>query len=294
GQTQPLDTTLQWMREFQRDFGFDGWYFDNAEAGDFLGDYGFIKQVRADIGDSGIIYHHDSVDVWGPHIGSPQLSGLRAVFVDAYANYTLAGETGEIAEIDGPNDPYLRYFSSGYGLSQAFGSHKILSSAKLALTDFDKMRAMGQNLFGAERGVFSGDATGRYRYQPWLTHFKPAFEAKKAQYLSGTFNTSPDWPLNTQASWYREPLNFSIASNAANSVTINWQTSEPATSEIAYTGNGVFPANPQITDSTLATSHSATVNGLAAGTTYEFRARSSNRQSVPQEIVWNKVVAYTT
>ena len=56
GQRQNISTTLQWMREFQQEYNLDGWYFDNADAGTLLEDYEFIKQVRRDVGDNGIIY----------------------------------------------------------------------------------------------------------------------------------------------------------------------------------------------------------------------------------------------
>ena len=50
-QGQDRSVTLEWMRGFQETFNLDGWYFDNADAGGFLDDYNFIKQVRTDVGD---------------------------------------------------------------------------------------------------------------------------------------------------------------------------------------------------------------------------------------------------
>ncbi len=69
------------------------------------------------------------------------------------------------------------------------------------------------------------------------------------------------------------------------SITVTWTTDHPATSRVIYdtvshpdplatsTANYGY-ANSTVEDSTLLTSHSVTVSGLAAGTTYYFRAVS--------------------
>jgi hypothetical protein len=273
GQHQDIATTLAWMKDFQTQFNLDGWYFDNADAGGFLDDYNFIRQVRTDIGDDGIIYHHDSVDIWGGW------TGLRAVMIDAYVNYALAGETGReppniTAQIQGPNDPYLRFYSSGYGLSQAYGSHLRLSNRKLALSEGELDRAIMENFVGMiDYNVI------------WRSDINPPYQIKKAKYLNGTLPTDVDWPINPDTGWFRPVQNFQISYNSSTSTTLTWQTNEPATSEVAWTDNGVWwgsgpmcptkaTNNCRIIDTTLTTNHQITITGLTAGANYEFRIRS--------------------
>ena len=100
--------------------------------------------LRTDLGDEGIIYHHESGDVWGMEIGGFDdrnfKCGLKAVFYDAYVNYTLNGETRPLSEVDFPNELYFRYFSSGYGISQAYGEHIRKSDRKCAISKEEKNR----------------------------------------------------------------------------------------------------------------------------------------------------------
>ena len=49
GQLQDIAVTLAWMADYQAEYGFDGWYFDNANTSDdLIDDYEFIRQVRTD------------------------------------------------------------------------------------------------------------------------------------------------------------------------------------------------------------------------------------------------------
>ncbi|MFH1170194.1 MAG: fibronectin type III domain-containing protein, partial [Candidatus Vogelbacteria bacterium] len=275
GQHQDISTTLEWMKNFQAEFNLDGWYFDNADAGGFLDDYNFIRQVRTDIGDDGIIYHHDSVDVWGGW------SGLRAVMVDAYVNYILAGETGReppnlTAKIQDPNDPYLRFYSSGYGLSQAHGSHIRLSNMKLALSEGELARTVMENFVG----MINYGAFGPF----WLNNIKPPYDAKKAAYLAGALPPDIDWPVNPNTGWFREVQDARVTYNATPSATLTWQTNEPSTSEVAWSSNGFWwytwdtnlPDGPdgRKTDNALVINHNVNITGLTAGMSYEFRIRS--------------------
>ncbi|HEY4476755.1 MAG TPA: fibronectin type III domain-containing protein [Candidatus Paceibacterota bacterium] len=283
GEHQAITTTLNWMKGFQSELKLDGWYFDNSDAGGIKEDYNFIRQVRTDIGDGGIIYNHDSVDVWGPWTLSPALSGLRAVFVDAYVNYTLAGETGEIAKVDAPTNPYFRFFSSGYGLSQAFGAHKLRSDGATSAGYDEGRRVLGENLYGAERNLDN----------IWLSHFKVAYDKKKAEYLSGirngTFRPNTGWPLDAQKSWFRSPENIKIFQRDPTSVVVSWTTNELSTSEVAYTVTDVWPANSQLVDRTLTQDHQVDITGLDSAKDYKFRIRSRNNQPMPNEVIWGTV-----
>ncbi|MEK7622171.1 MAG: dockerin type I domain-containing protein [Patescibacteria group bacterium] len=273
GQLQDTDITLDWMKNLQIEFDLNGWYFDNAEAGGFLDDYRFMRQIRTDVGDNGVIYHHETVDVWG------QWNGLRAVMVDAYVNYTLAGEWGLeppnlTAQIHDPNDPYFRFYSSGYGLSQSYGSHKRFSTMKLALSEGESARTAMENMVG----MIDHSRYGSF----WLNNIKPLYDVKKAAYLAGTLPTDVDWPVDPNTGWFRKTRNIRINYISGTSVNLTWQTSEPSTSEVAWSSNGVWwvlgfgPTGPdgRRTDNMLVTNHSVDISGLSLGVNYEFRIRS--------------------
>ena len=284
-QHQDVSVTLQAMREFQKEHHFDGWYFDNANVGSLLADYQFIRQVRRDVGDDGVIYHHDSVDVWDKWL---EYSGLRAIMVDAYVDYTLTGETGPPAQVDHPNEAYMRFFSSGYGLHQAFGSHKRVSLMNLAMSEGEKLRLMGQSLNGSERN----------RSKAWLEYFKPGFDYRKQQYLSGQFRADVDWPLDPKTSWYRTPQNVQVERGPSGCVRIRWETDLPADSEVSYTSTGVWwphhyrrlPPGPdgRVRDDQMTTAHFLELKDLKPAN-YEFKISSSNQKQGVEEIVWGFV-----
>ncbi|MBU1930938.1 hypothetical protein KJ972_05570, partial [Candidatus Micrarchaeota archaeon] len=290
GKRQDPSITLTWMNEFQTQYDLDGWYFDNGNTGNLIQDYLFFKRVREDIGDNGIIYHHDSLDVWDPWF---EYSGLRAIMINAYVNHTLTGETGPIAEINGPNDPYLRFYTSGYGLSQAYGSLKRLTIKKLAISEAEKNRVMAQNLNGAER-KFTSD---------WIDYFKPYYDIRKAAYLSGQFNPDVDWPINPNNGWFREIQNENTEFLTGTSIKISWTTSEPTDSDVSYTSNGVFwetdkdrPSGPdeRIIHNEKTLNHEISITGLKETTLYDIRIRSSNKENAPNEIIWGTTIQLMT
>lgn len=279
---QDFNTTLEWMRAFQREYNFDGWYFDNAAAGSTQANYDFIKQARQDVGDNGILFHHDSVDVWdwAASPGNATYSGLRAIMVNAYVNYTLTGETGEMAKLyGGPNDTYLRFFSSGYGLSQAFGMHKIRSFGDVLLRENEKDRVMAQNL---------NTADSHYYDNAWRTHFKPFYDMRKNEFNSANFDPDVSWPLNQNTDWYKTmAVQFEI--NGSNTV-FSWSTPEQTSAEIAITSNGSFGygngPDVLLIDDSLAAQHSIPVTNLKPDTFYQFRVISSNKKTGAAETVW--------
>jgi hypothetical protein len=297
GRHQDIQVTLQWMKKFQQEYGFDGWYFDNADVGDLIEDYNFIRQVREDVDttakahgmDKGIIFHHDSVDIWD---GFGAYRGLRAIMIDAYVDYTVTGETGPIAEVDSPNDPYMRFYTSGYGMSQAYASHIRKTDMKVAISEQEKNRVLAENLNGAE--WYSSDI--------WVSDFKPFYDARKAKYLSG--NLDVDWPINETTGWFRAPTNIKVDMTET-AVTISWETNGPADSEVAYTSNGVWwktgysnsPDGPDgtVEDESMTTKHNIVLPCLKPNTKYEFRIRSNNNSKEKEnEIIWGHVGSFET
>lgn len=295
GQHQHYTVTLAWMKEFQEDYGFDGWFFDNSDAGCVADDYDFMRQARSDVGEDGIIYHHDSVDTWDVDSEEwiQRYSGLKAIFIDAYVNYAETGETGPIAEVDEPNDPYFRFFTSGYGLSQAYGAQKVLTNGKAAMSKKERWRLLGENLHCLRRN----------RYSDWLDYFKPAYDVQKEQYLKYVSNEPNDfvvdvnWPIDSVTGWFRYPTDVNFCFFGPDAV-ITWTTDSNADSEVAYTNNEVWwsPNGPNGIeyDSSKTTEHTITLTNLDPCTPYEFRIRSSNGAQEVNEIIWGYVGSFTS
>ncbi|MHC4527548.1 MAG: fibronectin type III domain-containing protein [Planctomycetota bacterium] len=298
-ETQEISVTLAWMRKFQEQYGFDGWYLDGGDAGGFLDDYNFIRQVRTDIGDEGIIYHHDSADVWDDRWKPPanyEYTGLRATFVDAYVDYTLSGETGTIAEVNGPTESYFRFHTSGYGLSQAYGSQFTKSDKRAAVSQEEFARALGEDLNGFHR------LSGYFHWQPsWKSHFKPAYDVRKGEYLNDAnvpFVPDVNWPIDGSTGWFRDPTNIVVDVNGT-TVDVDWTTPDVnSDSEVAYTkvSSGVWwPPEDKVYDANMVTDHSITLSGLTANTDYEYRIRSNNGDpNIPGEIIWGYVGSFKT
>ena len=68
--------------------------------------------------------------------------------------------------------------------------------------------------------------------------------------------------------------NVASSNITTNSVTITWATDKPSTSQVAY-GTTISYGPPTSLDSNQVTSHSVTIIGLTAGTTYNYQAISS-------------------
>ena len=51
GQRQEISVTLEMMRQLQQEYGVDGWYLDNGNAGEVLDDYDYMRQIRTDVGE---------------------------------------------------------------------------------------------------------------------------------------------------------------------------------------------------------------------------------------------------
>ena len=60
------------------------------------------------------------------------------------------------------------------------------------------------------------------------------------------------------------------------SATITWTTDEKATSQVEYSTTGSFSSSSDL-DSSLVTSHTVSLSGLAANTTYHYRVKSADK-----------------
>jgi hypothetical protein len=295
GVHQPYLTTLAWMKSFQTQYGFDGWYLDESDTGTLWEDYDFIRRLRTDVGENGIIYHHDSPDAWDQY---DNFRGLRAININAYVNYTYTGENiarfvdpqgfHPIATEDQPNDLYFRYYVSGYGTSQAYGVYTFEEHGGRPMMLSEISRTMAENLNALS---LDRDCTAPY------------YEKRRDEYLNDAnvpFVPDVNWPVNSSSGWFRYAGDVSVTAEGSN-IIIGWTTPIASDSRVYYTSevwNEMIvwwnptsydtPVNTPVGSSNKVTNHSVTLSGLAAGA-YNFRIRSSNLELNEQEIIWSYV-----
>ncbi len=282
---QDKDTTLAFMRELQQEFDLDGWYFDHAGAGKhWLDSYEFVRQVRADVGPEGILYHHDSVDIWGGR------EGCVLVPLDAYMDYTLKGETGGLAgDVHGPNSPYMRFYVSGYGLSQALGTYKIATTGRASITFDESHRVLAENLLGASR------VTAWLR-DGWAKSYRPGYEVRRRAYLEGRLEPDVSWP----PSWFGDVRDLRVVRVKPTSVDIVWKTPVPADSEVRYAlgdGGGLSGAadtSRRKLEARRQASHQVRLRGLQPGTEYQFAVRSISRGPDGRVQAWGGAGTFST
>ena len=93
---------------------------------------------------------------------------------------------------------------------------------------------------------------------------------------SSNSSTSSAFLFNTNGSAGSPVIsNLSVINVTANSVTVLWNTDQATTSQLAY-GTTTSYGSTSTQDSTLITTHSMSLTGLAAGTTYDLKAISLN------------------
>lgn len=263
------ENTLAFLRKFRDEYNLDGWYFDNASAGgkNWFASYEFMKQARRDLGDDGIIYHHNSVDIWA----ELARDGRTFIPIDAYANYTLKGETGAWAqEIHSPNHPYLRYYTCQYGFSQAIGAHILATFGNPSFMRNDLRRLMAQNFNGSSRLAFY-----YLLEKAWYNYYEPAYLKRKAEYLSGDF--SPD---SMPVDWWFEATDVSVQPSH-DSATVSWKTHMPADSLVREAlMDQSRRVKGGVSSKELVLDHSLTLPNLTPNTEYRFNVRSSDGYNV--------------
>lgn len=191
---QPLETTLAWMREFQTKWNLQGWYFDNAVIGSWPASYEFVRRVREDVGEEGILYHHCSVDTLG------NMSGIAFSPLNAWMDYTLVGEVGLFARLTSPSAPYYRHYTAGY--AGCICDHKSHIRGGSTVTEREQLRLLGCNLLGtcrlarpetwddeppwnATRQTKMPGGTWRREKIDWDGDYAPFYDAHKEAYLRG-------------------------------------------------------------------------------------------------------------
>lgn len=207
---------LLWMEFFQNEYKIDGWYLDGPDAGGFEDDYFFIRKLRYQLntflskssinqlGDhaiGSILYFHDSIDPWAEK--NLSLQGLKAIFLRAYADYSLSGEVGLWAKVSRPDDDYYKYYTNGYGMDQAICAHKLHSSGEALLEEEDNARAMSMNYYCAHRSKSINFKGGNVKLDDntWETYFLRGYELRRDQYR---INPSVPPALSTSAEWYKK------------------------------------------------------------------------------------------
>jgi hypothetical protein len=141
-----------------------------------------------------------------------------------------------------------------YGTSNTYGSSSLLNSSLLT--------AHSVTLTGLTPGT-------TYNYQAISTN------------SSSTTATSSNFTFTTAAAAPAPPVISNIQTTAitSSSVTITWTTDQAANSEVNYGATTTYGSSTG-PDSSYVTSHSVTLTGLTAGTTYNFDVVSANAASL--------------
>ena len=211
---QDIEDTLHWMGEFQARFDLDGWYLDGAEphpGGDWPANRQFVRAVRRQVGDDGVIYHHTTVDIWGGR-------GSDVVFtpLEAWEDYTLRGEVGANAEVSGADDEFLADICAAH--SGVLAAQKVRSHGA-PMTIAESTRLFQQNLWG-----FYSDNAWVVANQPfWADHGLQHWRNRQAEYLAGgDFSMAYDWP----PAWYHDldPNADVVASTTVDTITVDFTT----------------------------------------------------------------------
>lgn len=96
----------------------DGLYFDGIYAGSVARSYYLVRKTREILGDQRMLMLHTTGNPPGGAYVKGYCSFIYCPFIDTYADYHYRGE-GEGARFGHPD--YLRYFVSGYNISNAIG-----------------------------------------------------------------------------------------------------------------------------------------------------------------------------
>jgi hypothetical protein len=137
-----------------------------------------------------------------------------------------------------------------YGTTTAYGASSTLDSALLTAHSATLSGLQGATTYNYR--VRSADAAGNVAVSGNQTFTTAAAPDTTAPVISGVV----------------------ASSTGATSTVITWSTNEPATSVVDY-GLGTSYGSSS-TDTTLLTSHSRSLTGLTASTTYHFRVRSAD------------------
>jgi hypothetical protein len=197
-----MGLVIDWLKDLVEAYGVDGFYFDNGAYGDpaagpWYETYTFIRRLRQEAGEHLHIFHHNSNDVWG---GREPMPGLRAIMVDTYVNAITSGEVGDIAVVDDPAADYLRYFSCGYGFSQAQSHNIRFSRYHGALSEQEKVRVVGAHLNGSQPLIYGYTGWDLYMTEVW-GRYLDFYRQRRQSYLDDPARFSPDvaWP----PAWFR-------------------------------------------------------------------------------------------
>jgi hypothetical protein len=103
------------------------------------------------------------------------------------------------------------------------------------------------------------------------------FDVMSANGSGTAIGTSTNYTFSTLASNSTPPVITNIATTGitSSSVTITWTTDQPSWSQVNYGATTVYGFSSPL-DTTLVTSHSVTLAGLAASTAYDFDVSSTN------------------
>ena len=220
----------------------------------------FISRVNGSV--SGVRFYKGTANT-GTHTGSLWNAAGSRLATASFSNETASG--WQVVEFPSPVPVTAgqRYVASYYAPRGRYA---------VAQGFFNTAYPQGDLSVPVNGGVYRYGASGfpGSTYKTSNYYVDLVFRATASQ--SPSPSASPTAPPSPDT---RAPAITGVAATGLGqtSATISWTTDEPATTQVAYGATSAYGTTTPVNTS-RSTSHSLTVNGLNAGTTYHYQVRS--------------------
>ncbi len=200
----------------------------------------------------------------------PAGDGTKTVYVrftDVAGNVSAAATDGIALDTTSPTAT----------LTAPSGGSVVSGAVALAATASDNLGVSRVDFYDGVT-LIGSDASAPYTASWDSTGSSDGVHTLRAVAVDGAAHTATDTVAVTVDNTAPAVSAVSVTAISETAATVTWTTDEPSTSQVEY---GTTPAYGSQTppDATLVTSHSVTVSGLSAATTYNFRVVSSDARS---------------
>ncbi|PYV44930.1 MAG: hypothetical protein DMG06_04505 [Acidobacteria bacterium] len=245
---------------------------------------------EADFPNGGTLYFVGNIVEQGAGTGNPTMLSYGeegasnpnpALYVINNTFYNWLGSGTFVAVSGSPTLTLKNNIFSGGGTTLSGGSTDLSSNKTLASTSFVSASSGNFHLIAGSSAIDAGIDPGSaatFSLTPQWEYVEPA--GKQARVISGggldvgayEFVSGTPIPSDTIP-----PIvsGMSAASITSSSATITWTTNEPADSQVDYALTSSYTSSSPLNTS-LITSHSVNIAGLAAFTLYHYRIKSKD------------------